>query len=109
MNSETKNCQNCKNEFIIEPDDFAFYEKMKVPAPTWCPECQLMRRLSFRNERMIYKRKESGSEKEIISVYSAEKPVTVYSHEHWWSDSWDPLDYGKEYDFSRPFFGQMSE
>ena len=36
--SETKTCQNCKNDFIIEPDDFSFYEKMKVPAPTFCPE-----------------------------------------------------------------------
>ena len=31
--SETKVCQNCHNEFTIEPDDFTFYEKMKVPAP----------------------------------------------------------------------------
>ena len=23
MNSETKQCQNCKNEFVIEPDDFS--------------------------------------------------------------------------------------
>ncbi len=102
-------CQNCKQEFIIEPDDFAFYEKMKVPAPTWCPECQLMRRLSFRNERTIYKRRESESGKEVISSYSAEKPVTVYTHDRWWSDSWDPLYFGKEYDFSRPFFAQMGE
>jgi len=29
--NETKNCQNCKNDFTIEPDDFSFYEKIKVP------------------------------------------------------------------------------
>ncbi|KKQ02734.1 MAG: hypothetical protein US18_C0013G0008 [Parcubacteria group bacterium GW2011_GWB1_36_5] len=29
MNSETKTCQNCKGEFIIEPDGFGFYEKIK--------------------------------------------------------------------------------
>lgn len=33
---ETKSCQNCKKDFIIEPEDFNFYSKMKVPAPTWC-------------------------------------------------------------------------
>ena len=32
---ETKSCQNCKNDFIIEPDDFAFYDKIKVPPPTF--------------------------------------------------------------------------
>ena len=29
MQAETKNCQNCKNDFTIEPEDFAFYEKSK--------------------------------------------------------------------------------
>ena len=28
MNSETKQCQNCMNNFIIEPEDFLFYEKI---------------------------------------------------------------------------------
>jgi len=27
MNSETKTCQNCKNSFVIEPEDLLFYEK----------------------------------------------------------------------------------
>ena len=30
MNSETKTCQNCKQNFIIEPEDFEFYAKIKV-------------------------------------------------------------------------------
>ena len=38
MTGEQKNCQNCKKDFVIEPDDFLFYEKMKVPAPTFCAE-----------------------------------------------------------------------
>ena len=29
MNPETKNCQNCKKDFTIESEDFAFYEKLK--------------------------------------------------------------------------------
>ena len=36
MMDETRVCQNCKKDFVIEPDDFLFYEKMKVPAPTFC-------------------------------------------------------------------------
>ena len=54
MEQEIKVCQNCKKDFTIEPDDFAFYEKIKVPAPTFCPECRLQRRLAFRNERALY-------------------------------------------------------
>lgn len=31
--TETKICQNCQKEFIIEPEDFEFYQKIKVPCP----------------------------------------------------------------------------
>jgi len=89
MNSETKICQNCKNQFTIEPDDFAFYEKMKVPAPTWCPECRLQRRMSFRNERILYRRNCDLCGRQIISMYSTDKPFPVYCPDCWWSDKWE--------------------
>ena len=28
MNQQTKTCVNCKKDFIIEPEDFNFYEKI---------------------------------------------------------------------------------
>ncbi|MCX6720680.1 MAG: hypothetical protein NTW11_02660 [Candidatus Staskawiczbacteria bacterium] len=104
---ETKACQNCKQNFTVESDDFAFYEKMGVPAPTWCSNCQFVRRMAFRNERTLYKRKESKGGKDIISMYSPDKQLTVYAHDDWWSDNWDPLTYGKDFDFSKPFFTQF--
>ncbi len=108
MNSETKNCQNCKKDFIIGSDDFDFYKKMDVRAPTWCVDCQLQRRLAWRNERNLHKRKcdVPGHEEQLISVYSPESPAKVYDQKFWWSDQWDALSYGKEYDFSKPFFQQ---
>ena len=109
MQQERYQCQNCKKDFVIEPDDFDFYKKMKVPAPTWCPECQFMRRLSFRNERTLYKRKESKEGKDVISMYSPEKSLIIYTHDYWWSDNWDPLSYGMEYDFRKPFFVQFGQ
>ena len=107
MQPETKTCQNCKQDFVIEPDDFAFYEKMKVPPPTWCPECRMIRRFLFRNERILFRRKESLSGKDIFSVLPPEANFTVYERDYWWSDNWDPMDYGRDYDFSRPFFEQF--
>ena len=52
---ENRICQNCKKDFTIEPEDFNFYEKIKVPPPTWCPECRMIRRMNYRNERSLYK------------------------------------------------------
>jgi len=109
MNQETKQCQNCKKDFIIEPDDFVFYEKMKVPPPTFCPECRMIRRLMIRNEHTLYRRKCDAPEhdEELISIYSSDKKCVVYDQKFWWSDKWDPLQFGAEYDFKAPFFLQF--
>jgi len=107
--SENRICQNCKKEFTIEPDDFGFYEKIKVPPPTFCPECRFQRRLLFRNERNYYKRKCDLCEKEIIASYPGNVPFPVYCVKCWWSDKWDPKSYGVDFNFARPFFEQYNE
>ena len=103
MNSETKICQNCKKNFTIEPEDFIFYDKIKVPPPTWCPECRMVRRMNWRNERTLYKRKcdAPGHNEEIISIYHKDSPLKVYDQKYWWSDEWDAMQYGRDYDFSK--------
>ncbi len=106
---ETRACQNCKKDFNIEPEDFKFYEKMGVPAPTWCPDCRLQRRLAFRNERTFYKRPCELCNTEILSRFDPDKGIHNYCGECWWSDKWDPISYGQDYDFSKSFFQQFSE
>ncbi|MBI3335284.1 MAG: hypothetical protein HY001_02190 [Candidatus Portnoybacteria bacterium] len=109
MNTEARICQNCKVEFTIEPADFKFYEKIKVPPPTWCPECRLQRRLAWRNPRSIYKRTCDLCGEEKIGVYSPDKPFKVYCSPCWSSDKWDAMEYGRDYDFSRPLFEQYRD
>lgn len=109
MNSETRRCQNCKKEFVIEPEDFEFYQKIKVPSPTWCPECRLVRKFSFRNERNLYKRKCSLCNKDIIAAYPNKTQFPVYCSSCWHSDRWDPLQYGRDFDYSKPFFEQFKK
>ena len=109
MLSEKRICQNCHGSFTVEPEDFNFYEKMQVPAPTFCPLCRAQRRFAFRNERVLYKRKSDFTGEEIFSMFSPESGIKVYENEIWQSDKWDPLEYGQDYDFSRPFFEQFFE
>ena len=106
---KTTNCQNCKNDFNIEADDFLFYEKIKVPPPTFCPDCRLIRRMAWRNERSLYKRNCDLCGKSKILQFSADSKYKVYCRECWWSDEWDGVDVGREYDFSRSFFEQYRE
>lgn len=107
--SESRICQNCKLNFIIEPDDFYFYEKIKVPAPTFCPDCRSQRRLSWRNDTSLYNRSCGLCGKSVVTIYSPDSEINVFCNKCWWSDKWGPLDYGQDYDFSRTFFEQFKE
>jgi len=118
---ETKTCKHCGASFDITDKDMEFYEKVSpvftnfnpgvsfltpglkllesgkikylIPSPTLCPDCRQQRRLTFRNERKLYKRKCDFSGKDIISIYSPDKPYKVYEMDFWLSDKWDALNY----------------
>ncbi|MBP9711792.1 MAG: hypothetical protein KBD55_02040 [Candidatus Pacebacteria bacterium] len=45
----------------------------------------------------------------MISMYSESAPFPVYCHECWFSDKWEASSYGRDYDFSKPFFTQFKE
>ncbi len=109
MNKESRICQNCKSNFTIEPENFDFYKKMGVPPPTWCPECRARRRMMFRNERTLYKNICKLCRKDTIAMYPFGTSYNIYCFDCWTSDKWDPLSFGQEYDFSKPFFQQFGE
>src|SRR5258708_2779981 len=109
MTSETRQCQNCKIDFVIEPEDFNFYQKIKVPLPTFCPMCRTQRRFAYRNERKLFKVKDAFTGKDLFSTYPAESQRKIIARETWLGDSWDAMDYGREYDFSKPFLNQLQE
>ncbi|KKU79382.1 MAG: hypothetical protein UY05_C0032G0008 [Candidatus Peregrinibacteria bacterium GW2011_GWA2_47_7] len=45
----------------------------------------------------------------MVSFFDEGTPFPVYCNDCWWSDKWDPASYGREFDFSRPFFDQFQE
>lgn len=106
---ETRKCQNCQENFVIELEDFSFYERIKVPPPTFCPTCREERRIAIRNERSLYKRDCDLCGKRVVCRTSPDKPYPMYCNKCWWGDGWDPILYGREYDFSRPFFEQFHQ
>jgi len=106
---EKRICQNCHNDFTIKPDDFTFYEKIKVPPPTFCPECRIIRRMIFRNCRSLFKRFCGLCGKSVVSMYSPDRTKTVYCMDCWNGDKRDPFLQGQDYDFSKNFFEQLKE
>lgn len=109
MTTKEKQCGKCGNKFVITESDSAFYEKIGVPEPKNCPKCRLIRRLLERNIRNLYYRKCDYSGEKIISPYHENQPFPVYKSEIWWSDKWDAMDYGMDFDPNRPFFEQFKE
>ena len=113
-----KSCVKCGSQFEVTDDDLKFYEKVsptfndikiQIPAPNQCPDCRLQRRMAHRNEWSLYSRKCDLSDKQIVSIYSPDVPFEVYEQSEWWSDKYDPLEYGREFDFSKTFFEQFNE
>jgi len=45
----------------------------------------------------------------MVSIYNPSYPGPVYCGPCFWSDKWDPLSYGRDIDFSKPFFEQFFE
>lgn len=109
-NRALKICQSCKKEFVIEPDDFAFYAKIDVPPPTWCQQCRMMRRMLFRNERKLFRVKDDVTGDSVLSLFPPEAGYTTYNDKYWWDASkWNPLDFGRDFDARRPFLSQLFE
>ncbi len=106
---ETRNCQNCKNDFYIDLEDFAFYTNRRVPPPTFCFDCRLQRRLVFRNERGLYKAFCDNCGQKTPSVVPNSTGKKVYCNSCFVSDTWDARDYGASYDFAVPFFEQFKK
>lgn len=102
-------CQACTREFLIDAQDQSFYQKVNVPLPTFCWLCRAQRRMAWRNESSLFKRKSDFSGAGIFSAFSPDSPVKVYEKDIWLSDKWDPMEYGREYDFHKPFFEQFAD
>ena len=111
-------CTQCKSPFQISNEDKAFYNKIspifsgkkyQIPEPTLCPDCRLQRRMVWRNERSLYRRKCDSSGESIISWIAPDKPQKAYKKDIWWGDSWSALDFGRDFDFNRSFFEQLGE
>ena len=108
-------CSICQGAFEISARDQSFYQQLSktlavpgegIPVPSRCPACRRRQRIAFRNERTFYRRMCDGSGENLVSIHPEGGAKTVYSRDYWWSDNWDPLAYGRDFDFSKPFFPQ---
>jgi hypothetical protein len=104
-----KTCSISGVEFEVTDADLAFYKKMGVPVPTLCPDERQRRRMSWRNERVLYQRSCDLCQKAAISIYPVKTKFPVYCLDCWRGDRGNFEATGQEFDFSRSFFEQFEE
>ncbi|PIQ76831.1 hypothetical protein CO157_02505 [Candidatus Peregrinibacteria bacterium CG_4_9_14_3_um_filter_49_12] len=113
-----KVCALCEKAFDISEKDLAFYDhispviggkKQRIPPPTLCADCRNQRRMAWRNDRSFFKRTCDKTGETIISLYPEKTPFPVFKSDAWWSDAWDPMEYGQEIQWSKSFFQQWQE
>lgn len=111
-------CLQCSAPFAVTDDDRAFLKNLSpkigsitldLPEPTLCPVCRQRRRQASANQLHLHRNTCALTGKSVISNFRPDSGYTVYSQEAWWGDGWDPLSYGREFDFSRSFFDQYKE
>ena len=111
-------CTQCRASFDFSDDDAAFLKRVSpvfsgkrylIPPPKLCPRCRQQRRTAWRNERTLYYRPAAPNGKLIFSMYAPGAAHTIYERDRWYSDAWDGLQFGRDFDFSRPFFAQWHE
>lgn len=113
-----KICKQCGENFKISEEDLKFHDKIspvfggkkfQIPAPEMCFKCRQQARFAYRNERNLYRRKCSKCGAGMISMFPDDDGINVYCYKCWWGDNFDPLAYGHDFDFSRPFFEQFAK
>ena len=107
MSFNSKKCKNCGAGFAVHEKDRDFYKRIDVPEPTICSDCRSQKRLAYRNERTLYKRDCDLCKKPMVTIFSTDKPFPVYCQDCFWGDKWNGLDFGRDFDFNKPFFPQF--
>lgn len=111
-------CKQCKMSYIVTKREikhlqqssvYIWWEAFNLNFPTLCSSCRHRRRLSFRNERNLYRRICDASKQPIISIYAPNKIYKVYDQKIRRSDSRDPLEFWRSFDFSKTFTEQFRE
>jgi len=111
-------CPETKESFTVEEEDLLFYdrisprfagERFSIPPPLHAPQARFRRRRALRNELFLFRRLCDRTGRSIVSIFSPESPYKVYDQDGWWSDRWDAREYGRDFDFSRPFMEQYRD
>lgn len=112
-----RTCAKTGQPFEVDDRDLAFLERISptfagkkypVPPPTLCPDARQQRRMAWRGKDYFFRQCDK-TEKMSISIFPPDAQMKTYSSEAFYGDDWNGLEYGRDFDFNRPFFEQFFE
>ena len=100
-------CEHCHQNFTITEGELSLYEKVDIELPTLCFFCRVKLHLSFWMFGKFRKGKSDLSGESLITVFPEKTRYPIYTSLEWYSDKWDAMNYGMDYDSAKPFFKQL--
>lgn len=107
--TERRVCAITGESFELTQEEADFCRERNFPLPELSRSERFRELMATRNEWKLYRRKCDFTGDEILSAYPPDSPFTVYKNTVWWGGGWDARQYGRTFDFSRPFFEQFAE
>ncbi len=101
-------CMATGAAITVSDEEQDFCRKYELPLSVHAPFVRLRSLLAYRNRSNLYNSTCALTKKPILSCIPPERNLQVIDIDVWESDEWDPRDYGRPYDFSRPFFEQFA-
>lgn len=102
-------CRFSGEKFYVRPEDITFYRRMQLPLPTLSPKERIRRRHAYTNTYHLFRVSSAFSGKKVIAVYPPNTPYKIYEHQVWFSDEWNPMEYGVGYDAGKDLFAQLHD
>ena len=106
---EKRICKFTNREFTITKQEKKAYERFGMPLPDIYPDERHRYHFSYSNPLTLYWAKEVRTGKKILSGFDPTDHPTIYDGSFWMSADFDAREYGRDFDFSRPFFDQWKE
>jgi hypothetical protein len=102
-----RKCEHCQKEFHISVGELSMYEKVGIEIPIQCFLCRIKHLLYFWTFGKFRKGTSDLSGESLITVLPVNSRYPIYTLHEWYSDNWDAMDFGVDYDPMQPFFKQL--
>ncbi|MDP2630803.1 MAG: hypothetical protein Q8P56_05360 [Candidatus Uhrbacteria bacterium] len=106
---EERICRITGKKFTIWDQEKEMYEQWGVPLSDLHPVERLRAPSAYWNTFNLYWTKDARTGQRILTNFDPEHFPVIYEGTYWMSADFDPREYGREFDFSRPFFEQWHE